>query len=143
MRFIVFVTMCLSLLVPSHPLQEKPKGETRQNPIVFSSNRDGRFQLYSCNTDGSDVKLLTKSETEDENPRWSPSGDRIAFVSGSTLTLLDCASGQRQSLDVTADPGQQTGGMGEGERHEGWLWTCVRSSRTADDPDGMHRWCDR
>jgi len=72
--------------------------------IVFSSDRSGRFQLYTCAEDGADVRPLSMSEIDDTNPRWSPSGDRLAFVADGTLSLLDPETGTRQSLDVVADP---------------------------------------
>lgn len=77
---------------------------TSDGLIVFSSNRDGTFRLYSCLEDGSNVQLATTGEDADVFPSWSPSGDRIAFVSGKTLTLLDWKTKSRQSLDVAVDP---------------------------------------
>jgi hypothetical protein len=73
-------------------------------PIVFSSNRTGRFQLYSCSEDGSNVKLFSESETDDTNPRWSPVGEQLAFIADETLTVLDPATKARHPLDVIADP---------------------------------------
>jgi len=72
--------------------------------IVFSSNRAGSFRLYACHSDGSKSEALTSGDRDDVGPVWSPSGDRIAFVSGDTLCLLDWTSRKRQSLDVTVDP---------------------------------------
>lgn len=38
--------------------------------LVFDSDRDGRWQLYSINEDGSDVVRLTDYASDDEMPRW-------------------------------------------------------------------------
>ena len=55
--------------------------------IVFSSNRDGDFEIYVMHADGSGAVQLTqnesdgRSEHDDVVPTWSPDGARIAFVS--------------------------------------------------------------
>jgi Tol biopolymer transport system component len=74
-----------------------PEGANDWNPdlspdgtrIVFVSDRDGREQIYSMNTDGSGVVRLTNSHNQDYDPAWSPDGDRIAFTSrGSASTQI-------------------------------------------------------
>ncbi|MDP9222498.1 MAG: hypothetical protein M3P18_01315 [Actinomycetota bacterium] len=48
--------------------------------IAFSSDREGRFEIYLMNADGSDQHRLTNTENADEyGPSWSPDGTRIAF----------------------------------------------------------------
>ena len=49
--------------------------------IVFSSDRDGDFDIYSTLPDGSDLKRLSNNSGYDDMPAWSPDGKRIAFVS--------------------------------------------------------------
>ena len=49
--------------------------------IVFTSRRDGNFEIYSMNTDGSDQINLTQHRATDSAPVWSPTGEQILFVS--------------------------------------------------------------
>jgi len=55
-----------------------PGGNTR---IVFSSNRDGNFEIYSMNVDGSAQTRLTNHSAIDIFPARSPDGAKIAFTS--------------------------------------------------------------
>ncbi len=47
--------------------------------IAFASDRDGNFEIYVMNADGSGVTGLTYNTARD--PAWSPDGSRIAFTS--------------------------------------------------------------
>jgi len=49
--------------------------------LVFASYRDGDEEIYMANNDLSGLVRLTTSRGEDEQPRLSPDGSRIAFVS--------------------------------------------------------------
>ncbi|HEV2826383.1 MAG TPA: PKD domain-containing protein, partial [Pyrinomonadaceae bacterium] len=53
-------------------------GSTR---IVFTSNRDGRAQIYSMDANGSNLIRLTNNGSNDDHPRWSPNGTKILFQS--------------------------------------------------------------
>ncbi len=101
MRWLVALSLYLTCSC-ARPATESNPGVTF-GPIVFSSTRNGHSQLYSCNIDGSDLRPVSDSTTDDSGPRWSPSGDRIAFISGGMLTLFRCNSRQRESLGVKAN----------------------------------------
>ncbi len=47
--------------------------------IVFSSNRDGYFDVWVCDLDGSNLVQLTNNTAAEYLPQWSPDGTRIVF----------------------------------------------------------------
>ena len=49
--------------------------------IVFRSMRDGNFEIYTMNPDGSDQMNLTQHRARDSAPVWSPTGEQILFTS--------------------------------------------------------------
>ena len=49
--------------------------------IAFDSDRDGNWEVYVMNADGSGVTRLTGNDAVDGSPSWSPDGRRIAFDS--------------------------------------------------------------
>ena len=55
--------------------------------VVFASNRNGNWDLYLVNIDGTELRNLTNTVGVDEhNPRMSPDGTRIIFQRGTVIT---------------------------------------------------------
>jgi len=50
--------------------------------IAFCSDRDGNWEIYVMNADGTGQTRLTNNPLPDLEPAWSPDGTKIAFVRG-------------------------------------------------------------
>lgn len=53
----------------------------RGDRVAFMSNREGNWEIYIVNLDGSGLTRLTSNAANDGLPTWSPDGRTIAFVS--------------------------------------------------------------
>lgn len=51
------------------------------NLIIFESNRDGRWQIYSMDINGNHQKRVINSKANDRRPSWHPSKNIILFES--------------------------------------------------------------
>ncbi|MGC2238114.1 MAG: DUF5050 domain-containing protein [Pyrinomonadaceae bacterium] len=49
--------------------------------IVFTSLRDGNYEIYTMNPDGTNQTRLTNNPMTDEQPSFSPDGTKIVFAS--------------------------------------------------------------
>jgi hypothetical protein len=58
-----------------------PAWSPRGDRILFTSDRDGDWELYTMRPDGSDLKRLTRSPGNDAHPTWSFDAEWIAFAS--------------------------------------------------------------
>jgi TolB protein len=90
--------------------------------VAFMSARDGNWEVYTVNMDGSGLKRLTNNGARDGLPSWSPDGKSIAFVSdrdGAWAIWAMDASGSNQRKLFNLE-----GGYGSGE----YDWTRERIS---------------
>ncbi len=49
--------------------------------IVFSSDKDGDFEIYLMDNDGNNVQQLTNNSGMDDEASWSPDGSKILYAS--------------------------------------------------------------
>jgi Tol biopolymer transport system component len=78
--------------------------------ITWITDRDGNFEIYSGNVDGSGATRLTNSPALELFPEWSPDGTRIAFTSqrdGNEEIYVMNADGTNP-VRLTNDPGIDT-----------------------------------
>jgi Tol biopolymer transport system component len=77
--------------------------------ITFSTNRDGNYEIYVMNADGSDERRLTKSPFEDRHPIWSPDGSQIVYATvllGRTeVWVMDGDGSNRRRLTTSGGGG--------------------------------------
>ncbi|MEQ9315040.1 MAG: hypothetical protein RLN72_04255 [Henriciella sp.] len=70
--------------------------------VVFQSNMDGRWQLYTVNTESGAIARLSTSPADDTHPAFSPDGREVAFISNEPgnddVYILDVETGERRSL---------------------------------------------
>lgn len=70
--------------------------------ILFTSARDGTYDIYTMHPDGPEQVNLTQHRAADLDAVWSPSGDQILFVSDRDgirdLYLMDPDSGKVQRV---------------------------------------------
>jgi hypothetical protein len=59
----------------------KPPGPKKPSLIAFQSSRDGYWEIYLMNGDGSDQRRLTYHFSSNQHPALSPNGKKIAFRS--------------------------------------------------------------
>jgi hypothetical protein len=64
---------------PEEAAAMKEVGQKAAGRIVWSSSRLGNHDLFTMNTDGSDVKQITSGDQVDWFPRYSPDGSKILF----------------------------------------------------------------
>src|SRR5437660_256547 len=75
--------------------------------IAFHSNRDGDFDIYVMNADGSGVTQVTHNTINEFDPIWSPNGQQIAFgrISGCCAAAVVVINADGSGERVLADNG--------------------------------------
>jgi Tol biopolymer transport system component len=65
------------------------------NLIVFSSNRDGNYDLYTIKPSGLGLSRLTKTKAPVQNnePQWSPDGQSVVFARTNGISPTSSRSG--------------------------------------------------
>ncbi len=108
---VVLIVGLLAVLVA--PMAISSRSAQAQVPgfnglIAFTSNRDGNYEIYTMNPDGSNPTNLTNNPAEDSLPDWSPDGTKILFCSerdGNNEIYVMNADGSNPT-NLTNNPGE-------------------------------------
>ncbi len=84
--------------------ESEPAWSPDGNEIAFVSDRDGNYEIYVMDANGSNQERLTYNIYSDGTPAWSPNGVEIAFTSSrggtSEIYLMESnGSNQRRVTD--------------------------------------------
>jgi hypothetical protein len=80
----------------------------KNGKIAFVIDRDGNFEIYTMNPDGSNQTNITNNAAPDFGPAWSPDGTKIAFSStrdGNSEIYKMNADGSNQTVLRDLHPG--------------------------------------
>ncbi len=107
-----------------HDTDTAPATSPDGKKIAFMSRRDGNWNIYVVNSDGTGLLQLTDDTAEDGLPTWSPDGNVIAFVSNrggpwAVWAVTPSGGGKRQIFTMEGSPD----GFVEGEdldKSRGW-----------------------
>ncbi|HEX2302159.1 MAG TPA: hypothetical protein VHH57_00935 [Gaiella sp.] len=90
--------------------QTEPAWSPDGTRIAFVSAREGSFDIYAMNADGTGTRRLTSSNANDHSPTWSPDGTRIAFSrssdGGHVWVMNADGTGARRLTDELAEEGE-------------------------------------
>ena len=78
-QLLVFVILIVFVLnVCTSPIWAKAPTTPK---ILFTSARDGNYEIYMMNPDGTEQANLTQHRAQDLGAVWSPTGEKILFIS--------------------------------------------------------------
>jgi TolB protein len=66
--------------------------------IVFASNREGDYEIYTVHPNGEGLTRLTRSPGNDAHPAWSPDGEWIVFASNRTGFKDESVGGETDGM---------------------------------------------
>jgi pSer/pThr/pTyr-binding forkhead associated (FHA) protein len=82
--------------------------------IAFMSRREGNWDIYVVNIDGSNLQRLTEDPAQDGLPAWSPDGNALAFVSdrGGVWSIWVMTPDGKANTQLLTMPGPADGFVG-------------------------------
>lgn len=86
---LIFFLMVVPVIAePNNSINEIIEPNTKLK-VAFTSKRNGNFDIYTINEDGTELKRLTNSKVDELKPQWSPDGSKIMYLSkkGKKYTL--------------------------------------------------------
>ena len=99
----VIITLALASVIGLAMGASAEKASPVTDKIVFMSNRDGNWEIYIMDVDGSNPTNLTNTPMETEmNPHFSPDGSTILFQSKGSLYTMS-PDGSERTLIPTDD----------------------------------------
>ena len=101
----LFFRRCLFLLPLTLTITSHGTAQAVEPRIVFASNHDGNWDIYSMGVNGDNLVQLTDHPASDRFPACSPDGRRIAFISdrGVTSDLYVMDSDGNNVIRLTQD----------------------------------------
>ena len=111
--------------------------------IAFASDKDGDFEIYLMNTDGTSLRQLTENEGIDYPSSWSPDGRKLAFISDRTGTseiFVMEIDGSGSVIQLTDDSGRDFEPIWspDGRKIAFNSWSDGDSEIFVMDPDGTN-----
>jgi tetratricopeptide (TPR) repeat protein len=105
--------------------ETNPEASPDGQQVAFMSQRDGNWEVYVVNLDGSGLRRLTRDPADDGLPCWSPDGRYLAFVSNrdgswAVWIMRPDGSGQRRLFGIGGPLDGQVRGAPLHESH-GWV----------------------
>ena len=88
-------------VIATAPVNSQVKNNEK---IAFASDRDGNYEIYIMNPDGSNKERLTFNDTTDLGPSWSPDNKKLIFHSAvrnseeRVLNIMDVSSKQIKTV---------------------------------------------
>ena len=142
---IVLALACGTEVEPTPTPWPTPDNSTVSR-IAFATNRDGNWEIYVMNSDGSNPHNITNNPGTDSHPSWSPDGSKIAFQSerdgnweiyvmnsdGSEQVRLTNDRGVDQSPTWSPDGTQIAFVSDRGGRHSVWTMSSDDGSEPVD-----------
>ncbi len=110
-----------------------PAGSPDSQSVAFMSQRDGNWEVYRVNLDGTGLTRLTNNGANDGLPVWSPDGKSVAFVSnrggGWAVWAMNAdGSNQRQLFSLPGSPDGIVAGE-PSHNSRGWVTERIDWSR--------------